>query len=790
MQTRRLWRVACAVAMMAEELRLAVRPAAERATLREQARARLMEGVDASPPRAPADGVQTLDRIHFGLRGLTSRWEARRLERRVRAMSGVEEVRVRFADGRATVAVLDGQVDAAALRYVFADAGLASWVLAEVATTPEDRRFEEYRGLRRNAWRTLLPAAVVIAASVVTRDLRLGSTTLRSVVTDAQLYITAATYWAGRDLFRLALSHLGWRRAGRELPLAIAAVVALGTAAWEFFNQREPWFDIAVAIVFGYHLCAWLEVWLHRVSVAHFRQLLELRPRWATVQRAGRDFRVAIRDLEPDDAVVVGAGEVVPVDGEVRDGSSVVDESAVMGEGATVQKSVGARVFAGSVNTGGDGFVVVPQQTGDATVLGRMLQVLEDARAVRAPMQRRGDRLAALVMPGAILLAIATFVFHRLQAPELAAWAAVGPALAVLVITVPWALGWASAIPVSAGMTEAARQGVLFRDAGVLEEIRGLDAMAFEKAGTLTTGRPEVESMEVFGDIEPRDALRILMAVESQSKHALAETFFEYTREHFGDEATDSLPAARSFRTIPGRGVIARVADQEVVVGSAPLLEAKGVQPPEEPEGVPGSYIYLAVEGELRARAHIFDPFRDDSIATVGRARAAGLRPMLLTAGTANEAERVANAVGIKSDDVRAGIDAAEHGQAVRVLTAAGVTSAVVGNAGSDQPSLQAADVAFAIAEHGEVPSEPHEVILLRPGARGVITALDVAHATFRIIRQNLIASTLVMLAAVPAALGVLPPHAATGGLAFTVLMVGVNGLRNRPTNPKTTGLA
>ncbi len=730
-------------------------------------------GMEAGPP---ATGVCTLDRLHFTVTGMASRADARRLERRLAALDGVEEATVAFHNDSAVVAVLDGRMTSAELDHIIRAQGFRAYELEEEGqTTPQEVRQQRHRGLVINALATAVPALLVLGAAVATRELQLGTERLRTVITNVELLLVAAVFWYGRDLF-ITMSDSG-AGARRELPLGLAAGFAAATSALAFFQQREPYFDVAAVIVAGYHVGAWLESWLHRKAERHFDSLVAVRPRQATVRRGEREFRIAVNDIVETDLIVVGRDELVPVDGVVLSGGCVVDEATVMGAGAAHQKSEGDHVYAGTRNRG-DELVVRPERIGAQTVLGRMLDVVERARETRAPVQVQGDKLAAVAAPVALLASGAVFVAWRFQAPDMGMWSAVAPALALLVVMTPWALGWASALPVVAGMTQAAHLGVLMRDAEVLEVIRGLDTMVFEKAGTLTLDRPEVEALEVFGSVDPKESLRLLLAVENQSRHAVREAFLDYAREEFGDEMIADLPTPRTFRSIPGRGIIAMVEDHEVVVGTGALLDEKGIAYDGNSNDEPGSWVYAAVDGKFRARARLFDPLREDSLPTVARAKADGLRPMMVTAEGRADAEKLAATLGIDPTDVRAGIDTTEHGQVVRTLQAAGLRVGVVGSSVNDQQSLAPADAAFALMSGGELPEKPHAVLLLRPGARGVIIALDVARRAFTATRWNLRASLLSMCAAVPAALGFVPPVIAVGLMLATVLAVGLNGLR------------
>jgi len=736
-------------------------------------------------PRDDADGgVHRLDRIQLHITGFVSRADARSLEFRLSRLDGVEDVRVSYSSERAVVSVLDNRVDAALLRHVIRSAGFESYVEAEEQVTPEEERDARHQMRVKTAFWTVIPAVIVVASALMIRHTDWIPARWLNLVNDGQLYLVALLLWQGRSLFVDAARHVGWRTAAREVPIGLAASVALCASVWQFFASAEPFFDWVAAIVAGYHATALVESWLHRRAERHFRRLIALRPSEATVRRVSGDYRIRIRDLMPTDVVVVNAGEAIPVDGVLLDSQpSMVDQSALMGAGAIVERCRDSGVFAGTTNLT-TALRVQPERMGEDTVLGHVLGVVESARQTRAPVQRRGDRVAAFVAPWTLLLAVVTFVGWRTFGEGTDIWGALAPALSVLVMTCPWALGWASAVPVTVGMTHAASQGVLLQDAEALESIRGLDVMLFERSGTLTEGRPGVARMDLVGDVSLVDALSLLLAVERRSRHVVAQAFEEYGSRHLSPDAVLDVPEAQSFRQIPGQGVIAQVRGQEVLVGMKSLLAQKEIAVPSMDESLEEArHLYLAVDGQLWARALVCDPFRPDAVETVDRMNQSGVRTVLITASPTEEAVLAAESVGISPENVRAGMDTDAHGQVARAMRAAGFQVGVVGNVESDQRSLQAADVSFGLVTEGTLGATPCAVSLLRPGAGGVMAAFSIARQAFRVIRQNIIVSVLVMLAGVPAAFGQLPLHAAVLGMFLAVLLVGLNGLRVLP-NP------
>jgi Cu+-exporting ATPase len=706
-----------------------------------------------------------------------------RLQRRLSGLEGVLDAQVSFHSMRAVVSVLDHQIDADRVKWIAQTEGCA---VAELARdkVPEARYgIAEHSTLRRRALLVGVPAVGILLASFFTRDLAVGGPLVRGISTDTQLFVTALVLWFGRCLFTRGLSFTSWRQTSREAPFAIASLIGALYGLWAFFGHQEPYFEVPAALVAGYHIGRWLQSYFALRAQASLTDLRAAWPTEATVRRGEAHYCVAIDMLQHDDLVIIGRGDTVPADGlilETLSESVLVDESLVLGQGARTQKMTGDWVLSGTLVEDGAA-IIRPEHWGRNSLLGRMLDVVSGATSTQAPSQRRGDRFAAFISPMCAVAAIATWFVWRQTWPDESLWTSLSPALAVLVALSPWALGWASEIPVLTGMTRAVRRGVLFRDASALEGARFLDVMMIEKAGTLTVGQPEVDSIELFGDVQLKDAARLLTAVEGKSDHAIAATIRTFASE-IGASGSD-VPEVRSFREIPGSGVIARIEDKEVVFGSLELVEGKGSTIDEDQRTAHA--LYLTVDSELWARLRMYDPIRDDGASMVSRLGDSGIRPMLITSSSEAEAERVATQVGLDLGDIRAGVDGANHAQAVRAVQAAGRRVGVVGQAIDDMAALQAADIAFALyhaaapaSSNSELPNEEFAVVSVRPGEGGVRVALDLSESASQRVQENFIIGSSLMVGALAAAIGWIGPTAAVAFVLIGLFLIGTNGLR------------
>ncbi|MFT5433653.1 MAG: Cu+-exporting ATPase [Myxococcota bacterium] len=715
-------------------------------------------------PAVIREGSPQLERLAFRVLGVSSPKDIRALRRRLLAIDGVHGVRLR-EEGQGVVSVVDGRLTASELGHIIRSLGLECHLPELKADLTEQRV-----GIR--ALLTVVPALLVVLAAVLTRDFGYGSALVRRVSTNVEFILTALVWWAGRSLVMEAAA--GWtaRSAAREVPLALAAVLASIASLWGFFTQTEPYFDVAVTLVAGYHACVWIEsVFKWRVS-SHLRLLQGVWPAWAHVERDGVSYQVAPADVLDDDVVLAQPG-ILAVDGVLLEGSSsvVVDEQLLTGETTRVQKSAGDPVLAGSTIIGDDDAISVrikPVSVGRETLLGQLISVLVDAGETRAPVQRRGDQIAAAMTPLSLAVALATAVGWELMDPLASFWTIIGPAVAVLVAMAPWGISVASLTPVLGALSAAARNGVVLRSAETVESLQAVEAVVFARSGVLTAGQPEVEQFEVVG-LSERAAMAFVVALESRADGPVSAAVLAYADAHYPGL---DLPETTAFRAIPGQGLMARVADQEVALGTRELADARGSVVPEG-GGEPGMWLYLVVDGVVTARLRLYDPVRSDAATSMARMGAHAVRPFLVSANTVAEVAYVAEHAGIAADDVRGGIDGSTQSDVARVLSVAGLRVGTVRPANPD--ASERASVRMPKAGNDD---ESVEVTLLGSPPTALASAIDISHMAFDLIRENLALGVLYLGAGIPAALGMLSPQVAVGLLILTVTLSGLNGLR------------
>jgi P-type Cu+ transporter len=551
----------------------------------------------------------------------------------------------------------------------------------------------------------------------------------------------------------------------------------------------------------------WLEARAKRQTASAIRALQDLRPVTARVRREGEaDADVPVGQVRVGDIVVIRAGERVPVDGEVVDGASHVDESLITGESLPVARHPGDKVTGGAIN--GEGLLLVrTSATGAETMLSRIIRLVEDAQSAKAPVQKLVDKVAAVFVPVVLALALLTFAGWWLATGD--AERALINAVVVMVIACPCALGLATPAAIMAGTGVAARHGILIKDAEALEMARQVDTVVFDKTGTLTQGRPVLAQLLPHGVSSAR-ALQLAAAIQRGSEHSLARAVLDAEAAARpaaqrdgaggGEREDGGLPqlGASELTTLAGRGLAATVDGVELLLGSGRLMAERGVdisplqQRAAELEAQGHTISWLADAGAgaagLLALLAFADQPKQHARAAVERLHVRGVATVMLTGDNQGSAQAVAQALGIGS--VEANLLPADKTAVIARLKAQGKCVAMVGDGINDAPALAAAHVGIAMATGTDVAMNAAGITLMRGEPLLVADALDISRRTFGKIRQNLFWAFIYNVAGIPlaafglAAFGLLNPLLAGAAMAFSSVSVISNALLLRRWRP------
>jgi len=588
---------------------------------------------------------------------------------------------------------------------------------------------------------------------------------------------TPVQFYVGWDYYVGAWKALRNGAANMDVLVALGSSVAYGysvvvmVALWMGSSAAgdHVYFETAALIITLIKLGKLLEVRAKGDASRAIRELMDLRPETARVVRDGEIHEVELREVEAGDELLVRPGERVPVDGEVVEGRSAVDESMLTGESLPVEKGPGDEVVGATLNQDG-ALRMRATRVGRDTALSNIVRLVQEAQGSKAPIQALADRVAAVFVPVVLVVAAGTFLTW---------WLVVGagftPALirlvAVLVIACPCALGLATPTAVMVGTGKGAELGILFRSSEALERAHELDVIVLDKTGTLTRGEPAVEEIVVAegavvgtdpgGDAgapdRTRELLRLTGAAERRSEHPLARAVLAEAEDRGLD-----LPEPEDFQAVPGRGVLATVEGRKVVVGSRRLLEGEGVDPSgmdhrvEELESGGRTVLWVATDGRVAGLFALADALKEESAEAVASLRERGLRVVMLTGDNQATAQAVASRVGI--EEVRAEVLPDQKAEAVQAFQEEGAVVAMVGDGINDGPALARADVGMALGTGADVAMEAADVTLMQGDLRTVPRALRLSEETLRTIRQNLFWAFAYNAVLIPVAAGALYP--------------------------------
>lgn len=552
----------------------------------------------------------------------------------------------------------------------------------------------------------------------------------------------------------------------------------------------DVYFEAAAVITVLVLLGQVLELRAREQTSGAIKALLDLAPTTARrVRPDGKDEEIGLEDVQIGDKLRVRPGEKVPVDGEVLDGRTSLDESLVTGESMPVTKTTGDTVIGGTINATG-ALLMRADRIGRDTMLSRIVALVAEAQRSRAPIQRMADRVAGIFVP--VVIAIAALAF--------ATWAAVGPdprfahglivAVAVLIIACPCALGLATPISIKVGVGRGATHGVLIKNAEALERMEKVDTLVVDKTGTLTEGRPSVTDIVLTDPASTQDELlRIAAGVERVSEHPLARAVVEAATAR-----GLTLPDVSDFDSPVGRGVLGTVENHRVALGSAEFLTSQGVDPSEVADeadrlrGTGATVILVGVDQRLVGALAIADPVKATTPAALADLRAQGVQVVMLTGDNQVTAQAVATSLGI--DRVEAGVLPDRKADVVQRLRTEGRVVAMAGDGVNDAPALAAADVGLAMGSGTDVAMESAGITLLHGDLTGIALARRLSAATMRNIRQNLVFAFIYNVAGIPIAAGVLYPFTglllspiiAAAAMALSSVSVISNALRLRTT--------
>ncbi|MBD3882855.1 copper-translocating P-type ATPase [Phormidium tenue FACHB-886] len=744
------------------------------------------------------------------LRGMSCAACARSVEEAIRAVPGVSESSVNFGAEQASVTYDTNKTDIATIQNAVDAAGYSAQPMQDLFAEEDDAerqgRQAESRKLTRKLWVSGIVSAVLVFGSLPMMlglpipfiPMWLHNSWLQLLLT------TPVLFWCGSVFFVNA-----WKALKRH-SATMDTLVAIGTGTayvYSLFPTLFPgWFtaqglapdvyyEAASVIITLILLGRLLENRARGQTSEAIRKLVGLQARTARVIRGGQAVDVPIAEVVLDDVILVRPGEKIPVDGEIVEGGSTIDEAMVTGESVPVKKQVGDEVIGATLNKTGS-FKFRATRVGKDTFLAQIVKLVQQAQGSKAPIQRLADRVTGWFVPVVMAVAIATFIlwYNVMGNVTMALITTVG----VLIIACPCALGLATPTSIMVGTGKGAENGILIKSAESLEQAHKLQAIVLDKTGTITQGKPTVTDFVTTKGTANRNEinlLRLAAAVERNSEHPLAEAVVQYAQDQ-GAESAD----ARNFVAIAGSGVQGYVADRQVQIGTHRWMNELGIDTTvlrphwDRLEAIGKTVIWIAVDGRAEGIMGISDAVKPSSAAAIRTLQKLGLEVVMLTGDNRRTAEAIAQEVGIRR--IMAEVRPDQKAAQVAALQAEGKRVAMVGDGINDAPALAQADVGMAIGTGTDVAIAASDITLISGDLQGIVTAIQLSRATLRNIRQNLFFAFIYNVLGIPIAAGILypifgwllSPIVAGAAMAFSSVSVVTNALRLRNFKPKALG--
>ena len=768
----------------------------------------------APDPAAVARAVEGVgyevaeETVELAIEGMTCASCVGRVEKALSRVPGVVSASVNLATEKAQVRHLAGAVAPSDLVNAVQSTGYEARLLA--GDDPSDRDAE-----RRDREMVSLRRAVLVAAllTLPVFVLEMGTHLVPGMSDWVMMTIGHRESWYLQfALTTLVLFGPGLRFFQKGVPALLRrapdmnSLVALGTGAAYGYSvvatfasdvlpagTQNVYYEAAAVIVTLILLGRFLEARAKGRTSEAIKRLMSLQAKTARVLRDGVAVEVPLSEVEAGDIVQVRPGERLPVDGEVADGRSYVDESMITGEPVPVAKGVGDGVVGGTINKTG-AFTFRATKVGGDTVLAQIIRMVEAAQGSKLPIQALVDRVTSVFVPIVMGLAALTFLVWLVFGPEPALTFALVNAVAVLIIACPCAMGLATPTSIMVGTGRAAEMGVLFRKGEALQTLRDAKVIALDKTGTLTKGRPELTDFVPMSCFEEEDVLRLVAAVETRSEHPIAEAIVEAANVR-----GLALGAVETFDAVPGFGVVATVEGRKVEVGADRYMRRLGYDVSDlqsaashlASEGK--SPLYAAIDGRLAAVIAVADPIKPTTPDAIAALHELGLKVAMITGDNAGTADAIARQLGI--DEVVAEVLPDGKVEAIKALRQRLGSVAFVGDGINDAPALAEAEVGLAIGTGTDVAIEAADLVLMSGDLRGVPNAIALSQATIRNIKQNLFWAFAYNTLLIPVAAGVLYPFYgvllspifAAGAMALSSVFVLGNALRLKSFTPPMT---
>ncbi|MCK4838085.1 MAG: copper-translocating P-type ATPase [Desulfobulbaceae bacterium] len=757
---------------------------------------------------------QKNNEIFFNIEGMSCASCSARIEKVVSSMPGVEKAEVNLPAGSGRVVFDPQQVSQRQIREKINGLGFQATPGSDGSdnfTSSQEQALARLRVMKMELWPAIILGAMLLTVAMGEMiGLKLPGFMSPDesplVFGLVQLALLLPLMWLGRRFYLVGFPSLFRGAPNMDSLIALGTGAAFLYSSWNLIEialgvdsvarAHDLYFESAGVIIALVSLGKYLEARSKVRTSDAIRQLMRLAPDKATLLRDGDQEEILVEEIVPGDILLVRPGERLPVDGVVVKGSSNIDESMLTGESMPVSKEEGDQVVGATLNANGV-LQVRAEKVGNDTVLARIIKMVREAQGSKAPIANLADRISLYFVPIVMTIAlVAGLTWYFIGGTDFSF--ALKIFVAVMVIACPCAMGLATPTSIMVGTGRGAQLGVLIKSGEALEKAQKIEAVVFDKTGTLTYGRPVLTDLILLSDMGEDDCLSLVAGAENVSEHPLAKAIVEAAK---GKDL--SLPEAELFEAMPGRGITAKVAGRDLLLGNQELMAEKAVDGLGNQEALAAAgrmaaqgktSLYLAVDGALTALIVVADQIKPEAAATVAALLKMGVKSIMLTGDNEVTARAIAAQAGIT--EVIAQVMPEHKADKIINLQKQGLKVAMVGDGINDAPALARADIGVAMGTGIDVAIESGDIVLMKGDLHGLLAALELSRATMRNIKQNLFWAFIYNIVGIPVAAGLLyafggpslNPMIAGAAMAMSSVSVVSNALRLRFFSPTALG--
>jgi len=739
---------------------------------------------------AEVDSFHKITR-NFKVKGMSCTSCAQTIEETLNKAPGIYKASVNLATEKAHISYDPVLINPKRLMDIVQDLGYKLVITEEHSLEDEDSYVNDAK--RRMLWSWILtgPSAIVMLFEMY-RHLMIPYFDIVQI-----LISLLVIFWIGRNVIKSSITSILHRVLGMDVLIALGTTASFATGIMNLLGINISNYSLVGSMIMSFHLLGkYLEMSAKGRASQAIKQLIKLGAKDARVIRDTEEISVPIEELEIGDILIVRPGEKVPTDGVIIEGETYIDESMVTGESIPVRKTVKDNVIGATINQLGAMKVKVTK-LGDDTFLSQIIKLVEEAQGTKVPIQEFAEKVTRIFVPVVLTISAVTFLLWLIFPQEgknilliLAPYIpwinpglnpisqAIAVAVSTLVIACPCALGLATPTALMVGSGIGARNGILIRNGEAIQTMKDINAIVFDKTGTITKGVPEITY--ISSNLDEKDFLRIIASIENNSEHPLGKAIVDYARKK-----SIEFPDLSSFEVIPGKGIKASIGERRYIVGSPRFILENGYNMSlykgeiDKLEKDANSVILLADEVSILGVVGIADTLKENSIEAIREIKSMGIRTIMLTGDNKNIALAIASRVGI--DDVVSDILPEQKLNIIKELQAKGFVVAMAGDGINDAPALRQANVGIAMGTGTDIAIESGDIVLVKGDVFGVVKAIKLSRETFRKIRQNLFWAFFYNTISIPlASLGFLHPIIAEMAMAFSSVNVITNSLRLR----------